>query len=141
MQFNPQTSAELISMIITANANPGPHTITLRSGGTYSITAVNHTTNGATGLPSITKTITIIGNGATIRRDGSTEFRLFHIGLGGELTLQGLTVQNGKLTGGAGGGLFNRAKLTSINVRLKEMMLVSFLILMEAELGMMLAAF
>jgi hypothetical protein len=88
----------------------GADTIVLASGSTYTLTDAVDMTDGANGLPSITSQITINGNGATIRRDpsltctldGTTgtmglniEFRIFHIGSGGNLTLNTITVRNG----------------------------------------------
>ena len=55
--------------------------------------------NGPTGLPVITSTIRIDGNGHTIRRaENAPRFRLFYIDAG-DLTLEDLTLANGSLDG------------------------------------------
>ena len=120
MNFNPQTTLELINAINTANTNSGSHTITLRSGGIYSIAAANNTMDGSNGLPSITNsnTITIIGNGATICRDSGSDFRIFHVSAGGHLTLQGLAILNGNITG-SGGGFYNKGTLIIKQCKIK----------------------
>jgi hypothetical protein len=46
----------------------GPDTIVLPRGSTQMLTAVNNTNYGPAGLPTIRTTITIDGNGSTIRR-------------------------------------------------------------------------
>ena len=94
---------QLITTITTANGNGVADTITLALGCTYTLTTTN---NGNNGLPSITTTITINGNGATIQRDLSftcpdgtnPEFRIFHVAGSGDLTLKDLTVSNGCCT-------------------------------------------
>jgi len=54
---------------------------------------------GPTALPVITSTVTIQGNGFTIRRaNDAPRFRLFYVD-GGDLTLEGLTLANGSLDG------------------------------------------
>jgi hypothetical protein len=84
----------------------GADTINLAAGSTYTLTDKDPDggPDGLTGLPSITSQITINGNGATIQRDpsyacpeddGSSDFRIFHVGSGGNLTLNDLTVSNG----------------------------------------------
>jgi hypothetical protein len=106
----------LIAAINAANANGEDNTIRLAAG-TYTLTSVNNTTDGANGLPSITSTLTIIGVGAetTIiaRAASAPPFRLVHVAAAGHLVLEGLTLQGGSLSGldsggsGAGGGLYN----------------------------------
>ena len=64
-----------------ANAAPGPDTIELGAGCTYSLTAVDNYWYGPNGLPPITSDITIDGNGATIcAGDAVRPFRLFFVG-------------------------------------------------------------
>jgi hypothetical protein len=103
----------LIDAINQANANGEANTITLEAG-TYTLTAVDNTTDEANGLPSVSGTITIKGVGvdATIlERDASAPFflRLVHVAAAGNLTLQELTLRGGIAEGG--GGLFNRGTL------------------------------
>jgi hypothetical protein len=124
----------LINAINTANGNSEADTINLAAGGTYTLTAVHNDTNGPNGLPSITSEITINGNGATIQRSsagGTPDFRIFHVAAGGDLTLNDVTIRNGKtangadgsdggageggsagVDGGYGGGIYNSGSLT-----------------------------
>jgi hypothetical protein len=106
----------LINTINAANANGTANTITLAAG-TYTLTAMDNTTDGPTGLPSITGRLTITGTGAdtTIieRAAGAPPFRLLHVASTGTLALDGLTLQGGNLAGLAdGGGVLNRGTLT-----------------------------
>ncbi len=99
-------TAGLITAINNANDEtnyPGPDTIELASGGTYTLNTVNIVYGGTyMGLPLITSDITINGNGATIQRDTmAPDFRLFLTTAAGALTLNNLTVANGDLSGGA----------------------------------------
>ena len=89
----------------------------LASGSTYTLTGRGDTTNfyGFNGLPVITSTITIQGNGAIIERSsGAPSFRLFAIArqdpttgapltTPGNLTLQDVVVRGGLAQGGRGG--------------------------------------
>jgi hypothetical protein len=107
----------LITAIQAANANGEANAITLEAG-TYTLTAVDNTTDGANGLPSITSPLTIRGAGAertTIARAaGAPLFRLVHVTTASPLLLEGLTLSGGDITianrvfSGSGGGLYNR---------------------------------
>lgn len=99
--------AGLKNAIITANSNAQNDTINLASGGTYTLTAVDNIKDGPNALPIIFKdnvstperSLTINGNGATIRRStagGTPEFRCFYVY--GTLTINGLTLQNFRLS-------------------------------------------
>lgn len=109
-------TAGLISAINAANGSAGtPDTICLTSS-SYTITAVDNTTNGANGLPSITSDITIVGNGAVINRGAAAPaFRLFHVAVNGKLSLEDLTISGGNASGAApadaGGAIYNRGTL------------------------------
>jgi hypothetical protein len=79
---------------------------------------------GKNGLPVITKTLTIKGNGATITRQTSAvaKFRIFLVAQGGDLTISDLTVDNGDTSGtgtdpkaGRGGGILNLGSLKVTN--------------------------
>src|SRR5262249_26221259 len=104
----------MIADINAAKAAPGSNTITLVAGTTFTLTAVDNTTDGATGLPVITKgNLTIVGNADTIERStaqGTPAFRLLDVAAGGSLTLNNLTLQGG--LAGAGGGIHNQGTLT-----------------------------
>jgi len=107
----------LISAISAANSQIGGGTVTLASGCVYTLTTVNNSTDGGTGLPVITGAVTIAGNGATITRStaaGTPTFRIFDVATSGNLTLDSLTLSNGLLasngsTGGA--GIYNHGTL------------------------------
>jgi predicted outer membrane repeat protein len=113
----------LIDAITEANKNGEMNTITLEAG-TYTLTAVNNTTNGPNGLPVITSTLTITGAGAdaTIieRQASAPPFRLL---LASGLTLNGLTLQGGLLEPNTnfestlGGGIYG-SNLTLTNCSL-----------------------
>lgn len=92
------------------NASNG-EILTLPDGCIISLTAVNNTTDGPNGLPSITQNLTINGleNGAIIERDSSaSHFRILHIGSSGNLSLNNITIHNGHLPddGSHGGGIY-----------------------------------
>jgi hypothetical protein len=94
----------LLAAIHAANATGKADTITLAAG-TYRLTAVNHDTDGPTGLPSITTALTLRGAGArsTVLERAAT----------GVLTLEGLTLRGGDAAiTNAGGGVWNQGTLT-----------------------------
>ncbi len=104
---------DLIAAINTANGNGQADTITLAQNCTYTLTAVDNTTDGPAGLPIISSDITVAGNGAIIMR-GSTvpAFRLLDMDAGGSLTLQNLTLTNGQ---GDGAAIVNRGGTLNIS--------------------------
>lgn len=111
------TTAALISAINAANSTNG--TVTLTSGCTYTLTAVNNTTDaGGVGLPVITGKVTIKGSGgAAIARStasGTPTFRIFDVASTGSLTLNSVKISNGLANNGqqGGGGIFNHGTLT-----------------------------
>ncbi len=126
--------------ILVANGNPNitecpcvggaPVTIQLQAGMTYTLSTPATTLYGPTGLPAISSTIVIEGNGAVIERStvgGTPNFRLFSIAgtingqpaletnpnsivpapnavlPAGNVTLRNLTLRNGLARGGNGG--------------------------------------
>src|SRR6266851_7902802 len=110
----------LIDAINTANANGEVNTIALEAGN-YTLTAVDNDING---LPVITSTLTIRGEGAEttiIERDPSApSFRILAVAATGTLTLKRLTLRGGGATFtsqfvGLGGGINNGGTLTLIN--------------------------
>ena len=120
------TVSDLIADISAANTAGGANTITLAAKTTspYVLTAVNNSTNGATGLPVIAANdnLTIVGNGDTIERNSAnlTDFRLLAVASGGSLTMQNLTLQGGYSLNvtvyggyapGAGGAIYNQGTL------------------------------
>jgi hypothetical protein len=101
------------------SAGSGADMISLPASSTHTLTSVNNSTYGDTGLPVVTSTITIEGNDSTITRDSSAPaFRIFAIASTGDLTLQettvsgGLTAGGGGFASGSGGGVYNRGALT-----------------------------
>jgi hypothetical protein len=120
--FTAATVSDLIADINAANKAHDANTITLTAPTTspYVLTAVDNTTDGATGLPVITNNdnLTIVGNGDTIERStasGMPDFRLFVVDKGGSLTLQNLTLQNGLEDGSGasaeGGAIYSQGTL------------------------------
>lgn len=82
----------------------------LPSGCVFSLTAADNTSDGGTGLPVITTAVTLQGNGATITRataSATPAFRLLDVASSGNLTVAGLTLNNGLAVTGIGGGAIN----------------------------------
>jgi hypothetical protein len=96
----------------------GADTLVLTAGSIHTLTAVdNNTLLGATGLPLVSSTITIAGNGSTIERSsagGTPQFRLLTVTASGNLTLQKLTLQGGHADTG-GGAVYNYGICTVTN--------------------------
>ena len=111
--------ADLIADINAANLAGGSNTIELVAGKTFTLTAVDNTTNGANGLPVIVAgdNLTIVGNGDTIQRSTDPDtpaFRFFDVAAGAALTLKNLTLANGIVIGDTGmtaygGAILNEA--------------------------------
>jgi hypothetical protein len=120
------TVSDLIADINAANAAGGSNTITLVAGTTFTLTEVNNTTIGATGLPVIAANddLTIIGNGDVIQRStamGTPTFRLLEVAEGASLTLQSLTLQGGaQVDWGLGGGILNYGALSLSGVTIQN---------------------
>ena len=97
-------------------AGNGSDTIVLPTASVITLTDVDNSDQGPSGLPTIRSNITITGNGTTIQRDASLgcvrdgnphpgEFRIFLVaGSLGALTLDNLTVANGCVEEYQGGG-------------------------------------
>jgi predicted outer membrane repeat protein len=114
----------LIQMIIQANlAKCTGNTITLERGPYELFEAEVHNSDGVTGLPSITRSLLIVGAGSGILPGGPSTiirrapnsldvFRIFHVADGVTLSLSGLKIQEGYAQGnstdntGRGGGIF-----------------------------------
>ena len=119
--YTAATVPDLIADIHAANRAGGSNTIALAAGAAFTLTAVDNTTDGATGLPVIAagNNLTIVGNGDNIQRstaNGTPAFRLFDVAGGASLTLGSLTLQNGLAQGNGvaaeGGALLNQGSLT-----------------------------
>lgn len=112
----------LKSAISAANL-AGNATVVLGAGCTFTLTAVDNTgAHGPNGLPAITSTMTIEGNGDTITRDtasGNTPpFRYFETTTGA-LTISDLILTKG-LSGPAGGAIYGEGALTVIGSTLSD---------------------
>lgn len=141
--FYPATADELVRDVGLANASGGADTVVLTAGATYSLTAVNGTHAGGTyigptGLPVVAAAggpLTIVGNGATIERStaaGTPAFRLVTVEAGASLTVENLTLQNGRIdsgqvyiqawggNGAAGGAVLNQGTTTLWNVTVQN---------------------
>jgi hypothetical protein len=102
--FNAANVAQLIASIDAANLTPEADSITLAAGKTFTLTQVNNTTHGATGLPVVAagENLTIEGNGATIVRSsaaGVPAFRLLDLAAGGSLTIRDVSLAGGLARG------------------------------------------
>jgi hypothetical protein len=88
----------------TARRGSGADVIALPATTTHTLTAIHNTTYGATGLPSISSTLTIECAGSTIARDPGDPglFRLFAVNSTGNLTLNACTVSGGTATDDGG---------------------------------------
>src|SRR5262249_43080350 len=91
--YTASTVSDLIADVTAANAAGGANTITLVAGKTFTLTAANNSTDGATGLPVIAAkdNLTIIGSGDVIARStasGTPAFRLLDVAAGASLTLE-----------------------------------------------------
>jgi hypothetical protein len=115
-----------VSAIASANNSSGADAVQLGRGCVYSLGAQNNYWYGPNGLPAITSSITIEGNGATIQRGatiGTPTFRLFYVAAdpanpktfnyvvpagsapgGGQLTLRNLSLRGGVAKGGDSNG-------------------------------------
>jgi hypothetical protein len=124
--------AALIADIKAANAAGGSNTITLAAGTTFTLTAVDNTTDGTTGLPVIASgdNLTIAGNGDIIQRStaiGTPAFRLLDVASGASLALNNLTLQGGLETTPlpysgweAGGAIYSQGSLSLSGVTVQN---------------------
>ncbi len=105
--------------ILNANASPGTDVISLEAGCVHDLTGTDNVLEGNNGLPIITESVIIEGNGSTLRRIPQAEpFRLLYIMEHADVTLRDLTLEGG-LAGGPfarGGAILSRGKLTLENV-------------------------
>ncbi|MBK8025525.1 MAG: hypothetical protein IPK19_30045 [Chloroflexi bacterium] len=114
--------ATLIAAMTLAAGTVANETICLTQDGLYILATVNNTDPigpGATGLPRIlpaTGTLTIDGNNATITRDANAlDFRHFLVVTNARLTLNDLTLSNGRADNG--GSVVNGGTLILNRVR------------------------
>lgn len=134
--------SQLIAAMNAANASAVADEINLAAGATFTLTAVNNTTDtdGPNGLPVIVSSgggLTIRGNGATLERSaaaGTPAFRLFGVAAGGSLVLSGLTLQGGLVEGSRtfvpdtgyvlqpaqGGAIYSQGSLQVLNCTIRN---------------------
>ncbi len=111
------TDCTLREAINRANLSHSATTITfnLPAGAAHTIdlTTIADSTSG--GSAFLLGSMTIQGPGAnllTLRRGGTTDYRLFRVGSGATVTISGLTISNGYLSTNMGGGIWNQGTLT-----------------------------
>jgi predicted outer membrane repeat protein len=117
------SAADLIADINAANALGGSNTITLKAGVRYSLTAVDNTTYGPTGLPVVTSNLTIADSGDILERSTANKtpaFRVFAVAPGGSLNLENLTVQGGLAQSSIGGAIYNLGTLSLSGVTVQN---------------------
>jgi hypothetical protein len=101
----------LVDAVLSANTaapsggcpagSPGADTIVLTADVVLR-TPFQRAADGATGLPTITSEITVLGNGYTLSRDsarGTPAFRFFHVAPEGVLVLRDISLVNGAVLG------------------------------------------
>jgi len=79
---------------------------------------VTGTINLTGALPGLAHSISIEGPGAdqlTVRRDIGGYYRIFTVGFGSMVSIDGLTISNGEVYGDYGGGIYNGGTLTVSN--------------------------
>ncbi len=132
--INADGACSLMEAMVNANNDAATHVdcaagagsdVIELAAGSYTLTVPHNNTDDGTGLPVITSSMTLNGNGAVIERSavpGTPDFRLFFVNAAGNLTLNDLTVQNGLVntdgTGVGGGGVYNAGTLTLNNTSL-----------------------
>jgi hypothetical protein len=112
----PCSTDALVTAIDTANSS-GPARIDLRPYCTYDITAPAAATDG---LPVITGDITLVGGPNTVierSASASDPFRILDVAAGGTLSVTGISIQNGSVSG-LGGGIQNAGTLKLKHVTL-----------------------
>lgn len=104
-----------------AGSPTGADTIQLPVKGNF-VVSVAHSQgdNGPNGLPAITGSVTIEGNGSTISRaQASAGFRLLEVRPGGDLVLRQLSLSGGDAGDEQGGAILVLGKLSALGVRLE----------------------
>ena len=116
--FAPTTPAQLVANMMTANANGEDDIIDL-GGQTFTLTAINNTVDGKTGLPGVEgDTHSILLRNGTIDRVAVSGFRLLRVGADGSLQIENVVLVHGDASPASGGAIFNRGILTLRRTRL-----------------------
>ncbi len=123
--FSVGDAAGLITALEAANSNGETDVIILTADITLS--SIDNTTDGPNGLPVILadggNELVIEGSGHSISRStagGIPDFRIFRVAEAVNLTLNQLTIANGVVPDGWGGGIFNSGSLTITNSTLSD---------------------
>jgi hypothetical protein len=107
--------------ILDANNDSGAETVTFT--GSVFTDATPDTINLSSNELTITGDVTVSGTGAdklTLSHNGGEDARVFNIGGGTTVTLDGMTIANGKATNAFGGGIRNSGNLTVRNSTLRN---------------------
>jgi len=91
------SGADFVFAVEQANASATGDTLSLTAGCTYTVTSP-YGGSGSFAFPTVTKPITVLGNGATLVREEPSAYLgygFFSVGLAGSLILSNFTVQNG----------------------------------------------
>ncbi|KOV49946.1 hypothetical protein ADL00_45005 [Streptomyces sp. AS58] len=118
-EFVPCNATALRNAITRANTTPGPAVLYLSPRCAYTLTTPD-AGDPDNGLPVVTSEINVRGSGSTIRRVSSVDFRILKVeGPGGRLTLNNLTIRDGRDASGGegGGGIANFGQLTLNDVQ------------------------
>ncbi|MBP6786321.1 MAG: hypothetical protein KA170_01930 [Candidatus Promineofilum sp.] len=108
------------SHVDCATGNPsGADTIQLPAGGAFTVTKSVNDYYGYSGLPLVTSTVTVEGNGSTITRTGKNDLRFFTVvnyyGEVGDLTLNDLTLTGGRNEYDNGGAVYAFEATLTVN--------------------------
>src|ERR1700754_1356646 len=118
------TYCTLAEAMAAANARSGLHAIHLAQRAVYQIRRSDHEAEGGNGLPAVSGTIVIEGNGAIVERDDAMDtpdFRLMRVLPRGELTLRNLTLRRGATSlGFDGAAIWNMGNLTLSSCTLED---------------------
>ena len=117
-------TARPATLTVTNTNDRGPgslrQTIAIANGGDTITFAVSGSIMLTTGELLVDKSISISGPGAgNLAVDGNANGRVFHIGSGTTVTIAGLTIRNGMVTGnfptGSGGGIYSFQATLTLN--------------------------
>ncbi len=111
---NDSGAGSLRQAILAANNSTSLATPTI----TFTGAALTGTINLASALPDLARSMIIDGPGAvnlTVQSNGSGNYRIFTVQNGATVTIQDLTIANGNVSGGNGGGILNNGDLTLQN--------------------------
>jgi hypothetical protein len=117
-------TARAATLTVTNTNDSGPgslrQTLAIANDGDTITFAVSGSIMLTTGELLVDKSITISGPGAAnLAVDGNARSRVFHVGSGTTVTISGLTIRNGRVTGnfpaGSGGGIYSFQATLTLN--------------------------